>query len=44
MADTARLRPEEILQMYRFSIEQAADAIFWITKDAEFAYVNEQAC
>lgn len=41
---TERKQAEQTLQMFRYSIDQATDAIFWMTRDAGFAYVNEQAC
>ena len=41
---TARKQAEETLLMFQFAIEQASDAIFWMNRDAGFAYVNEQAC
>ncbi len=41
---TERTRAEQTLQMFQFSIDQASDAIFWMTEDASFSYVNEQAC
>jgi PAS domain S-box-containing protein len=41
---TDRKRAEQDLQMFEFSIDQASDAVFWMTRDAGFSYVNEQAC
>jgi PAS domain S-box-containing protein len=41
---TERKHTEQNLQMYEFSIDQASDAIFWMTRDAGLTYVNEQAC
>jgi PAS domain S-box-containing protein len=41
---TERFRTEQTLQMFQFSIDQASDAIFWMTRDAGFSYVNDQAC
>ena len=41
---TERKRTEQNLQMYEFSIDQASDAIFWMTRDGGLSYVNEQAC
>jgi PAS domain S-box-containing protein len=41
---TERKRVEQNLQMFEFSIDQASDAIFWMTREAGFSYVNEQAC
>ena len=41
---TLRNQAEEALQRFQFSIEHAPDAVFFITRDAGFSYVNEQAC
>jgi len=41
---TDRKRVETDLQKFEFSIDQASDAIFWMTSDAGFSYVNDQAC
>jgi len=41
---TERTHAERVLQMFQFSIDQASDAIFWMTRDAGLTYVNEQAC
>ena len=41
---TERKQVEQNLLMFEFSIDQASDAVFWITCDAGFSYVNEQAC
>jgi PAS domain S-box-containing protein len=41
---TERKRAEEALRMTRFSIEHAADALYWITPDARLVDVNEAAC
>ena len=41
---TERKRSEEALQMFRSSIDQASDAIFWLDRDARITYVNEEAC
>jgi PAS domain S-box-containing protein len=35
---------EEALQLTRFSIEHASDAVFWTTPDAYIVDVNEAAC
>jgi two-component system, cell cycle sensor histidine kinase and response regulator CckA len=35
---------EEALGMFRFCINQAPEAVFWINREATFTYVNEQAC
>jgi PAS domain S-box-containing protein len=39
-----RRRAEEALQRTRFSVEAAADALFWITPDGRFLDVNAAAC
>ena len=41
---TERKQYEEELRQFRFSIEQASEAIFWMNCDAGFTYVNDQAC
>jgi len=38
---TKRRRAEEKLLLTQFSVEHAADAIFWIGADAQILYVNE---
>lgn len=35
---------EKALQLTRFSVDHAGDAIFWIASDGRFIDVNEQAC
>jgi two-component system cell cycle sensor histidine kinase/response regulator CckA len=35
---------EEELRMFRFSMDQASDAIFWMNREAGFTYVNDEAC
>ncbi len=32
------------LEMFRLSIDQASEMVFWITRDGAFDYVNEEAC
>ncbi len=39
-----RERVEEVLQFTQFAVNQAADAIFWVTKNGQFFYVNDAAC
>lgn len=39
-----RKRAEEALKLTQFSVERAADAVFWMGEDAKFIYVNETAC
>jgi PAS domain S-box-containing protein len=41
---TERKKSEEKLLLTQFSVERAADAIYWVNRDAQFLYVNEQAC
>ena len=41
---TERNEREEELRMFRFSMDQASDAIFWLNRDAGFTYVNDEAC
>ncbi len=35
---------EEILKLTKFSIDKAADAIFWVGEDGHILYVNDAAC
>lgn len=39
-----RQRAEQALQLTQFSMDSAADAIFWIRQDATIFYVNTSAC
>ncbi len=39
-----RKRMEETLRKYQFSMEHAPEGVFFMTHDAGFSYVNEQAC
>lgn len=39
-----RERAEEALKRFQFSMEHAPDAVFFMTRNAGFSYVNEQAC
>jgi PAS domain S-box-containing protein len=41
---TERKKAEEILQMFQYSNDQASVAIFWMNRDAEYFYVNNEAC
>ena len=41
---TERQSAEEALELYQFSMEHAPDAVFFMTLDAGFSYVNKQAC
>lgn len=39
------LHPEEQrLRLTQFTVDHAADGVFWIGRDAKFLYVNETAC
>jgi len=35
---------EAKLQVFQYSVDKSTDAIFWMTHDATFSYVNDQAC
>jgi PAS domain S-box-containing protein len=39
-----RQQVEEKLQITQFSVDTAADAIFWIRADGSYAYANKAAC
>lgn len=39
-----RKRVEEALRLTQFSVDRAGDAVFWISPDARFIYVNDAAC
>ena len=39
-----RKQAEERLLLTQFAVDQAPEAIFWMTPDAGFFYVNEAAC
>jgi len=41
---TERRRAEEELRLTQFSVEHAADAVFWIDSHGRIVYVNEAAC
>jgi PAS domain S-box-containing protein len=41
---TERKKVEEALQMFRYSNDHASIAIFWMDRDAEYLYVNNEAC
>jgi PAS domain S-box-containing protein/putative nucleotidyltransferase with HDIG domain len=41
---TERKKSEEDLRLTQFSVDCAAEAIFWIGEDARFYYVNNHAC
>jgi two-component system, cell cycle sensor histidine kinase and response regulator CckA len=41
---TERRQTDEALRQFRFSMDQASDAIFWMNQEAGFTYVNDEAC
>jgi len=41
---TERMEINDRLELTRFSIDHAPDAVFWIRPDARFAQVNDTAC
>ncbi|WP_264321456.1 PAS domain S-box protein, partial [Zarconia navalis] len=41
---TDRRQAERTLELMRFSLDRAADPIFWIQSDARFFYANQAAC
>jgi PAS domain S-box-containing protein len=41
---TERKRAEQSLRLAKFSIDRAADQIFWVGPDAKILYVNDAAC
>jgi PAS domain S-box-containing protein len=41
---TERKQTEETLRAMQFSIDRAADVIFWVDRAARFLYVNDAAC
>lgn len=41
---TERKKAEEVLQMFEYSNDQASVSIFWMNRDAEYFYVNNEAC
>ncbi|NQT51949.1 PAS domain S-box protein, partial [bacterium] len=41
---TERKRAEEALRLTQFSVDHAAEAIFWVGPDARFLDVNDTAC
>jgi len=41
---TERKRAEKELRLMKFSVDHAADAVFWNDKARRFIYVNEAAC
>jgi len=42
-AETRRSE-DRILRMMKVAVDEAADAVFWVGKDARFIYVNAAAC
>ncbi|ALP53337.1 hypothetical protein Tel_09320 [Candidatus Tenderia electrophaga] len=41
---TERVLTEKALKKYQFSLENAPEAVFFMTREAQFTYVNMQAC
>ncbi|MBN1453141.1 MAG: PAS domain S-box protein [Anaerolineales bacterium] len=41
---TERKKAEEILEMFKYSNDHASIAIFWMDRDANYMYVNNEAC
>ncbi|MCB8925357.1 MAG: PAS domain S-box protein [Ardenticatenaceae bacterium] len=41
---TSQHQAEEALQLTRFTVDNVADAVYWITREAKFIDVNETAC
>jgi len=41
---TDRKRAEEALRLAQFSLDHAADAIFWVRPDGSLVYANDAAC
>jgi PAS domain S-box-containing protein len=41
---TERKKAEEELKLTQFTVDSAADAVFWVDSEARFIYVNEAAC
>lgn len=41
---TERKKAEQALRFTQFSVDRAADAVFWIENNARFTYVNDTAC
>lgn len=41
---TERKNSEEALKTFQYSIDHAAEAVFWMNRDGGFIYVNQQAC
>jgi len=41
---TDRKKTDEVLQMFKYSNDQASVAVFWMDRDARYFYVNNEAC
>jgi len=41
---TDRKREEQVLQMFRYCLDHASDAIEWFDREGRFTYANEQEC
>ncbi|HTP13469.1 MAG TPA: PAS domain S-box protein, partial [Bacteroidota bacterium] len=39
-----RKKADRALQMFRHSIDQASDAVFWFDRDGTISYANDEAC
>ncbi|HOD13097.1 MAG TPA: PAS domain S-box protein [Spirochaetota bacterium] len=45
LADISSIkRVEENLKLFQYTIDQASEVIFWLTRDGGFEYVNDEAC
>jgi len=42
--EDAALSDQQMLRMIRFSVEHAADPIFWVGSDGRILYANDEAC
>jgi PAS domain S-box-containing protein len=41
---TKRKQIEEELKMFQYTIDQSSETVLWLSRDAGFEYVNEEAC
>jgi PAS domain S-box-containing protein len=41
---SGRRQAEQTREMFRYTVDQATDEVLWLTRDARFEYVNDQAC
>ena len=44
MLNSCTISNDATLQLMRFSVERAADAVFWVGTDARILYANQSAC